>query len=156
MRIIDELAAVTAKLDEEEIPYALCGGLAMAVYAMPRATLDIDLMIEMGSLFRVGRAVQGLGFAPTAAPMEFQGGKVRIVRFCKIDRESGEELVLDLLVVTPETQGAWEGRRKVQWAGGELSVVSPEGLVVLKSLRGSGQDKDDIDYLRSISHEETD
>lgn len=156
MQILDELSAIAAKLDQEGIQYALCGGLAMAIYAMPRATLDIDLMIEMDSLFRARRAMEELGFTLTAAPMEFHGGKVQIYRLCKIDRASGEELVLDLLIVTPETREAWGSRRKVEWEGGELTVVSPRGLIALKSFRGSGQDNDDIDYLRSIADEDTD
>ena len=42
MQILDELSKVARRLDADGIEYALCGGLAMAVYAMPRATLDID------------------------------------------------------------------------------------------------------------------
>ncbi len=33
-------------------------------------------------------------------------------------------------------------------------VVSPQGLIALKSIRSSGQDRDDIDYLRSIAGED--
>lgn len=51
MDLLEEVRDLTAKLHSEGIEYALCGGLAMAVYAMPRATLDIDIMVEPGSLF---------------------------------------------------------------------------------------------------------
>lgn len=37
-------------MDEDEIDYALCGGLALAVHARPRATLDIDSRIESALL----------------------------------------------------------------------------------------------------------
>jgi hypothetical protein len=87
-------------------------------------------------------------------PMEFHGGKVHIHRLNKIDASSGERLVLDLLIVTPVTQQAWGSRIKVEWEGGTLSVVSPEGLISLKSIRRSGQDQDDIQYLRSIIDED--
>ena len=30
---------------EHQIDYALCGGLAMAIYNRPRSTVDIDLLI---------------------------------------------------------------------------------------------------------------
>ena len=46
MDILDELNALTNKLSQENIAYALCGGLALAIYALPRATLDIDILIE--------------------------------------------------------------------------------------------------------------
>ena len=154
MDLLEELKHLTAKLSEEGIEYALCGGLAMAIYARPRATLDIDLMIELGSLFRTKRAVGELGFTISAEPMEFHGGKVQIYRLCKIDSDSGEELILDLLLVTPHLQQVWENRLTVEWEGGTLSVVSADGLIALKSIRDSGQDRDDIEYLRSITDED--
>lgn len=111
-------------------------------------------MVERGSLLRTKRAVEDLGFTLSGEPMEFHGGKVQIYRLTKIDERSAEALVLDLLIVTPEARRAWDGRLKVEWEGGTLSVVSPGGLITLKSFRGSGQDQDDIAYLRSIADED--
>jgi hypothetical protein len=74
MDLLHELKHLTTKLGKERIEYALCGGLAMAIYARPRATLDIDIMIELGSLFRTKRAVEELGFTLSAEPMELHGG----------------------------------------------------------------------------------
>lgn len=154
MDILDELKKLITKLNEENIEYALCGGLAMAVYALPRATLDIDLLVEASSLEIARRAVHDLGFTLKAAPMEFHGGKVHIHRVSKIEPGTGETLTLDLLVVTPEIKSAWDTRTKVEWEHGNISVVSPEGLILLKSFRRSGQDQDDIDFLRSIIDED--
>lgn len=154
MDILEELKRLVERLDEERIQYALCGGLAMAIYALPRATLDIDIMIESDSLEKTSRAIDVLGFNLSAMPMEFHGGKVHIHRLSKIESGTGETLVLDLLIVTPEIRQAWESRTKVEWEGGTLSVVSAEGLVLLKSFRKSGQDQDDIQYLRSIIDED--
>jgi hypothetical protein len=41
----------------------------------------------------------------------------------------------------------------MQWEEGRLWVVSREGLIYLKSLRGSGQDLDDIQKLKERSDE---
>jgi len=154
MDLLEELKKLVDRLNEEGIDYAMCGGLAMAVYALPRATLDIDIMIEANSLDKTKDAVHQLGFTLTAVPMSFSGGKVRIHRISKIEPDTGEILALDLLIVTPETQRAWESRMKTDWEGGTLSVISPRGLISLKALRGSGQDQDDIEYLRSIIDED--
>ncbi len=154
MDLLEELKNLSAKLNQVGIDYALCGGLALAIYARPRATLDIDMMVDSGSLSQIKQAAEELGFAFSAAPMEFHGGAVQMHRLTKIDKDSGEHLVLDLLIVTPETQKAWDSRFTVEWEGGPLRVVSPQGLILLKSFRRSGQDKDDIEYLRSISIED--
>ena len=58
--------------------------------------IPLDLMIEMDSLFRVRHAMQEQGFTLPAAPTEFHAGKIQIFRLSKIDRDSGEELVLYL------------------------------------------------------------
>jgi hypothetical protein len=79
---------------------------------------------------------------------------MKIHRLIKIDEDSGEALDLDLLIVIPENRRAWESRQSVEWEGGPLKVVSPQGLIFLKSLRSSGQDQDDIEYLRSITDED--
>jgi hypothetical protein len=121
----------------------------MAIYALPRATLDIDLLIESGSLERTKRAAHDLGFTVQAAPMAFHGGKIHIHRVRKIEPETGETLSLDLLTVTPDIRSAWESRTDVGWEHGVIHFVSPRGLMLLKSFRNSGQDQDDIAYLRS-------
>jgi hypothetical protein len=154
MDILDELKKLISKLNAENIEYALCGGLAMAIYALPRATLDIDLLIEASSLEATKRAVDDLGFTVKAAPMEFHGGKMHIHRVSKIEPGTGETLILDLLIVTPAIKDAWDSRKRVEWEHGQISVVSPEGLILLKSFRKSGQDQDDIRFLRSIIDED--
>ena len=60
-------------------------------------------------------------------------------------------LSLDLLQVTPALLPVWESRKEVAWENGTLWVVSRDGLITLKSMRGSGQDLDDIRRLNEES-----
>ena len=150
MDLIEELKKLILQLERNEIDYALCGGLAIAIYAKPRATLDIDIMINPNFLEKAKMAVSELGFELSAAPMELHDGAIIIHRLVKIDEISGEHLVLDFLLVTSKTKEAWEDKITVEWEGNPLKVVSPKGLILLKSFRNSGQDKDDIEYLRSL------
>jgi len=154
MDLLEELKTIVDGLDRSGIDYGLCGGLALAVYAKPRATLDIDLLIRPESLPSARDPASRLGYLFPASPMVFHGGGVRIHRFTKIDEADGEALSLGLLLVTEETEGAWEGRLDLEWEGGRIKVVAPEGLILLKTLRGSGRDRDDIEYLRSLLDED--
>lgn len=154
MDILKELEKLIKKLNEKNIEYALCGGLAMAVYALPRATLDIDVLIEPDSLEKAIAAASEIGFNINAVPMELHNGKIIIYRNTKIEAETSEHLILDILLVTPEISKVWKDRLKIEWEGGILTVISPAGLITLKSLRNSGQDQDDIQYLRSIMDED--
>ena len=56
MNLVQELARLSTEFDRAGIDYALCGGLAMAVRAFPRATLDIDLLIPPEMLERAKAA----------------------------------------------------------------------------------------------------
>jgi len=153
MDLLEELTALLGHLEEEHIEYALCGGLAMAVYAFPRATLDIDIMIEPASLGAVKGLAKDLGYSVDVGLLECKRGAIRMYRLTKIPRGSGDALVLDLLLVTPQLRKVWDERRRLEWEKGVLSVVSPEGLIKLKSVRHSGQDQDDIERLKGILDE---
>jgi hypothetical protein len=152
--LFDEFKALITALETEQVDYALCGGLAMAVHALPRATVDIDLLIQGDALESVKRIAAALGYTYEADPMRFRGGDVEIRRVSKIDPASGDTLTLDLLLVTPATLHAWDTRQSLAWEEGTIRVVSREGLVELKSLRGSGQDLDDIALLQGEADED--
>ncbi len=147
--LFDELKALIARLEGDEIDYALCGGLALAVHAIPRATIDIDLLVPRDALAKAKSAARLLGFTIEATVMKLAKGSVEIHRLSKIDPESGDLLTLDFLVVTPKTRSAWTTRQQVEWEHGRLSVVSKSGLIALKLLRNSGQDKEDIRKLKA-------
>lgn len=146
--LYDELAAVVAALDRAAVEYAVCGGVAMAVWSLPRATIDIDLLIEPAMLDRAYAAVAPLGYTVKALPMSFSEGAIEIRRVSKFDPTGGDVLMLDFLLVTPVVSDVWASREVVEWEQGRMSVVSKEGLIRLKSLRGAGRDTDDIARLR--------
>jgi hypothetical protein len=142
-----EFRKLIAALDEHQTDYALCGGIAMAIYDRPRATVDIDLLILSGSLDGVRAIATALGYTIRGMEMTFSNGAIEIRRVSKIDSETGHVLSLDLLLVTPEIQQVWDSRVQADWEGGKLSVVSREGLIWLKNMRGSAQDLADISAL---------
>lgn len=154
MDLLEEFAHLVDIFNREGIDYALCGGLAMAVYAFPRATLDIDILIEPGSLDKTKAVAERLGFTFDVGLMRLSGDAVQIYRLTKISPDDGDTLMLDMLMVTPEMETVWESRQTMPWEQGELPVVSPRGLIELKSKRLSGQDQDDIGKLRSILDED--
>ena len=145
--LYDELKALTASFEANGVAYALCGGLAMAVYGVTRATVDIDLLIPAECLEAAESAARDLGYTIAAAPMIFAAGAIEIRRISKLDPDSEDLLTLDLLLVTASLAEVWRTRREVEWEGGILRVVSREGLIALKKFRRSGQDLDDIARL---------
>ena len=56
-------------------------------------------------------------------------------------------LTLDLLIVNPLLQQAFEAREYYEWQGVRLQAVSPAGLYVMKKLAGRPQDIADLQRL---------
>jgi hypothetical protein len=109
---------------------------SVAVWPWPSMVLPGRLSVSSSS-FRQAlpsacSPARDLGYSIPADPMSFVGGAVEIRRATKIDAASGD---------------LWRERTRARWAQGELWVVSRQGLVLLKRLRGSGPDRDDVKRL---------
>lgn len=145
--LLDEFRALVSALEDAHVEFAVCGGLAVAIHARPRATLDIDLLLPRDQLDRARDVAQRLGYRIDAGHMVVRKDVVEIHRLSKPDPDTGDLLSLDLLLVTKALAEIWEGRERVGWEHGTLPVVSRAGLVKMKRLRGSGLDLDDIRAL---------
>ena len=151
--LYEELKALVAALNKEQVPYALCGGLAMAVHGLVRATEDIDLLVRRGDLEPVIQVAMQLGFLVRPPAVIFENGSIEIHRVVKVLGEDEDPLMLDLLVVTPALQQVWDSRELKEWQEGTFWVVSREGLIRLKSGRASGIDQEDMRKLRENEDE---
>jgi cellobiose-specific phosphotransferase system component IIB len=146
--LLEELDQLISALNENEIEYAVCGGLALAIHGFARATLDIDILIQPESLEKAYKIGAENGFDIRGLDISFKERAVEIQRISKID-DNGEVLSLDLLLVTPQIQDVWETREKIDFLGNQLSVVSQIGLIKMKMLAGRPQDLADIERLES-------
>lgn len=145
-----ELKQLASALQAEGIPYALCGGLALAVHGAARATKDIDLLALPEDLERIAELAKGLGFRFPALPMTFADG-VTLRRFTKL--VDARPLPLDVLLVNDALRPLFDDRLRLPWEGGELQVVSRDGLVVLKTSAGRPQDLVDIQRLMELERD---
>jgi hypothetical protein len=144
--LLEEFTSLIAAFNKEQIEYAVCGGLAMAIHGFTRATVDIDLLIEQDSLEKAFSVASGEGYDIHGLDISFKERAVEIRRVSKIDSD-GEVLSLDLLLVTPQVQEVWDSREPLDFQGAKLFVVSRGGLRKMKELAGRPQDIADIERL---------
>lgn len=147
MDLDEELALLVRALDDAEAPYALCGALALAVYGVPRATKDIDILARRQDVDAVRGAVRGIGYLIEALPMTFTSG-VEVQRFSKL--VDGTALMLDVLWASGPLAAMWDRRTRVPWRTTELCVVSRGDLITLKLTAGRPQDLADIAALARL------
>jgi hypothetical protein len=145
--LVEELRELIAAFDENNVEYALCGGLAMAAHGFVRATLDIDLLIRTESLEKAYEIGREKGFDIRGLDISFKEGAVEIRRISKI---IGEDTVsLDLLLLSPQMEDVWETREEIDFLGEKLSIVSRDGLIKMKRLASRPQDVADIERLQN-------
>lgn len=141
--LIQELEEIITVLDENNIEYAVCGGLALTIHGFPRATFDIDILIQAESLEKVFEVAAQKGYTIRGLDISFKERAVEIRRVSKIDT-AGEVLSLDLLLVTPQVAEVWESKEMLEWENKMLSIVSQQGLIKMKRLAGRPKDLIDI------------
>lgn len=146
MVLLDELRGVLGALDDEGVPYALVGALAVAVWGAPRATKDIDLLVRAEDLERGRTSVRPQGFTLDAFPLEFKDGTT-VQRVSKIDAE-GNLMTLDFMIVDRTLESAWASRLRLPFGDREVSVVSREALIAMKIRAGRPQDVMDVQNLK--------
>jgi hypothetical protein len=146
--LYEELLGLVDVLASARIDYAICGGIAVAFHGYSRFTKDIDLLVPREDLERIRQAVGTRGFTLSSGPMPFDvggPGEREIHRITKVDR--GEHLTLDLLLVSPTLQSAWDQREIYEWQGRYVQIVSAEGLAHMKRLAKRDQDILDLKKL---------
>ena len=78
--------------------------------------------------------------------MRVAGSRLSIQRLFRID--GPDVLPVDLLLSgDPELDRVLSNRRRLEWEGQSMWVVSAPGLRTLKRLRGSAQDQADLEAL---------
>jgi hypothetical protein len=138
------LAQAAEYLDSAAIPYMLIGGLAMAAWAMPRATLDVDLTLwlpEDGFLPTVTALAKR--YVPRVAdPGEFA------VRTRVLPVESSNGARIDFLFAAFPFERAMI-ERAVRRSLGDVTipVASLEDLVLLKLPSSRQKDAADVELI---------
>jgi hypothetical protein len=144
--LYEELRSIVDALTTASVSYALVGGVAVSIYATPRATEDIDLLIAGEDAERAIQALMPCGFRPPGRPMDVAQGRLRILRLLKFE---GEDLLpLDLLVpIDPDLARLLDDRASRDLGGRLVHVIGRRSLRALKRLRGSPQDLADLAAL---------
>lgn len=83
MNVFDEFLEIIQHLERENIRYAIVGGVAVAFYAEPRFTQDIDILLEPNSFEKVKQVLEQNGYFESAAPWTFKNTPLTLRRFLR-------------------------------------------------------------------------
>ena len=127
-----------------KVPHAFGGALALAYYAEPRATIDIDLnvFVAVDRYPEVARLLSRLGVAaddPAAIEAVARDGQTRVM---------WDHTPIDLFFAYDAFHAAAAvARRRVPFAEQAIWILAPEHLVVCKVVFNRPRDWVDIDAM---------
>jgi hypothetical protein len=145
--LFEEAIGLLGDLERRGVPYAVAGAIALAIHGVPRATTDIDLLVDPRDLAAALAVARERRFGIEALPMTFSDG-LEIRRVVKVD--GPDLLTLDLLLVNVNLEPVWASRQRVRTERGEVWVVSRRGLIQMKAWAGREQDLADIRRLEEL------
>jgi len=143
-----ELLGLVDVLARRGPDYALCGGIAVAMYGPPRLTRDIELSVREEDLDSFLETVAERGFNVKGGRIPFRLGRPDEQIVHRVSKVAGQEvLTLDAILVGPSLEAEWQGRATLEWKGRRVPIVSLEGLTAMKKRAGRRQDLADLENL---------
>jgi Nucleotidyltransferase of unknown function (DUF6036) len=144
--MLDQLQNVFASFQRNDVKYLVIGGIAAVLYGVPRATFDLDVLIEptAENVERLLRAMReaGLGTASLTTVDDVISKEITIFT---------DRIRLDVQTSTPGIlfSEAWARRVTMNYKGQALEVVSLADLIASKRASGREVDLEDVRILES-------
>lgn len=139
----EKVIVIHETFDELRIPHALGGALALAYYADPRATIDIDInaFVPVDQGKHVVDALSALGIDSTTADITTleRDGQCRLWW--------GDNAVDLFFAYDPFHEEMRKQIRRVPFAGLTVPILAPEHLAVCKAIFDRRKDWMDIEQM---------
>jgi len=142
--MLNLLKDVFSSLQRHKVRYILIGGIAAVLHGVPRATFDLDILIEAKpenakNLLKAFLDA-GLGTAALTTPEELLSQEITIFK---------DRVRIDVQTSTPglKFEEAWERRETMEYQKQKFYVVSREDLISSKRAAGRPVDLEDVRLL---------
>ena len=142
--MLNRLGDVFRSFHDLEVRYLVVGSVAAILHGVPRATFDLDILVEatpdnvrrlLDALLRAG-----LGTASLTTPDAVLANEITVF---------SDRVRVDVLTTLPGVTFAlaWERRQTMRFGGHEFFVASREDLIASKRAAGRSVDLEDVRLL---------
>ena len=149
--MLNRLQDVFRSFQRHEVKYVVIGGIAAILHGVPRATFDLDILIEATpdnaqSLLNA-LLDAGLGTAALTSPGDVLANEITIFK---------DRVRVDVQTSTPGLlfADAWSRRKTITYQGQDFFIVSKDDLVRSKRAAGRPVDLEDARLLELPGIEE--
>ena len=142
--MLNRLKDVFRSFQNHKVKYVVIGGIALVLHGIPRATFDLDILIEAkkDNVQNLLSALIGAGFgtATLTSAEEILSNEITIFK---------DRVRLDVQISTPglDFDKAWKNRETMNYQGQEFFVVSKDDLIASKRAAGREIDLEDVRLL---------
>jgi hypothetical protein len=142
--MLNRLKGVFASFQEHDVRYVVIGGIAAVLHGVPRATFDLDILIE-ATPDNAQRLLDALLDAQmgTASLTSAEGLLAHEITIFQ------DRVRLDVQTSTPglRFEDAWRNRETMEYEGQAFYVVSRDDLIASKRAAGREVDLEDVRLL---------
>jgi Nucleotidyltransferase of unknown function (DUF6036) len=143
--MLNRLLDVFKCLKTHNVKYLVIGGIAAILYGVPRATFDLDILIEptpknVKNLLEAFLEA-GLGTASLTSIDDLLANEITIFK---------DRIRIDVQTSTPGIQfeRAWQNKKVMQYQNNDFYVVSKSDLIASKKAAGWNVDLEDVKLLQ--------
>jgi hypothetical protein len=144
--VLNRLQDVFASFQKHQVKYVVIGGIAAVLHGVPRATFDLDVLIEATNE-NVTRLLEALlearlGTAALTTAEEVLANEITIFQ---------DRIRIDVQTSTPglDFKQAWADRETMIYQGQAFYVASKQDLIASKRAAGREIDLEDVKLLDS-------
>jgi hypothetical protein len=149
--MLNRLKSVFESFQKHEVRYLVIGGIASILYGVPRATFDLDILIEStpdnAKRLLDSLSDAGLGTASLTDVEEVLSNEITVFK---------DWVRIDVQTVTPglNFQEAWNHRETMTFQGQTFCVASKKDLISSKRASGRDIDLQDVRLLELVDKKE--
>lgn len=142
--MLNRLLEVFRSFQHHDVRYVVIGGIATILHGVPRATFDLDILIEATDK-NAGRLLEalldaGLGTAALTNVEDVLANEITVFQ---------DRVRLDVQTSTPGIRfaEAWENRKTLEYQGQPFFILSKDDLIASKRAAGREIDLEDVRLL---------
>jgi Nucleotidyl transferase of unknown function (DUF2204) len=142
--MLNRLQGAFESLQKHNVKYVVIGGIASILHGVPRATFDLDILIEAtetnAQCLLDALAEAGFGTAALTSASEILSHEITIFK---------DKVRIDVQTSTPGLlfEKAWARRLTLLYQGQSFYVVSRDDLIASKRAAGRAVDLEDVRLL---------
>ena len=151
--MLNRLQDVFRSFHEHDVRYVVIGGIASVLHGVPRATFDVDILIEATpeNAARLLHALldAGLGTASLTSVDDLLAHEITVFK---------DRVRIDVQTSTPGVsfEEAWSHRKTMSYQDQPFFILSKEDLIRSKRAAGRDVDLEDVRLLELSDSEDAD